>query len=153
MKTRSWASAVLALGGLGLMVMGIYFAFLRPPLLPEDLRYMGTSLAQIEDAFPGLLRWLPQVFRVLGGYMFATGLLTAYVAATAFREGRSSAAVVAAAAGLVSLGWMAVANFLIGSDFKWLLAAFLLPWVFALLLWLRAYSRGRSLPTLEENNL
>lgn len=73
----------MAAGGLLLMLMGVSLAFLRPPVLPEDLQYMGTSQAEVEAAVPGLLIWLSHVFGVLGGYMFATGLLTAYVAATA----------------------------------------------------------------------
>jgi len=29
--------------GIWLMVLGGYFMFVRPPLLPEDLRYLGSS--------------------------------------------------------------------------------------------------------------
>jgi hypothetical protein len=54
MKTQLFASGSLALGGVILMGMGLYFGFLRPPLLPEDLRYMGASLTQIQNAIPGL---------------------------------------------------------------------------------------------------
>ena len=42
---------VLALSGAILMVLGLYFVFLRPPLLPEDARFMGTSPAAIQAAF------------------------------------------------------------------------------------------------------
>lgn len=87
---------------------------------------MGGSLAQI--AAYGLLSWLSRVFGVLGGYMFATGVLTVYVAATGFRAGRPAATAIVAVSGLASIGWMAIANFLIDSDFKWLLFAFTLPW-------------------------
>ena len=132
MKTQFMASATLALGGVILIGMGLYFGFLRPPLLPEDLRYMGASLAQIQTTLPGLELWLVRVFRVLGGYMFATGLLTAYVAATGFRTGELGAVAVVSVAGLTSIGWMAITNFVIDSDFKWLLLAFTLPWVVAL---------------------
>jgi hypothetical protein len=41
---------------------------------------------------------------------------------------------VAALTGLTSIGWMVVVNFLIDSDFKWLLLAFSLPWVMAVAL-------------------
>ena len=34
--------------------MGCYFLLLRPPLLPEDARYMGTSLPALQAAVPGL---------------------------------------------------------------------------------------------------
>ncbi|HDZ74392.1 MAG TPA: hypothetical protein ENH55_16845 [Aurantimonas coralicida] len=107
MNERSIASASLVLAGMILMGMGAYFAFLRPSLLPEDPRFMGTTLAEIETAMPGLLAWLPHVFRVLGGFMFTTGLLTAYVAVTVFKAGQSAAAAVIAVAGLTSIGWMA----------------------------------------------
>jgi hypothetical protein len=134
MKIQLFASGALAFGGVILMGMGLYFGFLRPPLLPEDLRYIGASLAQIQTATPGLGPWLARVFGVLGGYMFAAGLLTVYVAATGFRTGRLGAIAVASVSGLASIGWMTVTNFVIGSDFKWLLFLFALPWVAALAL-------------------
>ncbi len=129
---RLFASRSLAVGGIILMGMGFYFGFLRPALLPEDARYVGESLAQIQNAVPGLGRWLARVFGVLGGLLFATGLLTLYVAATSFKAGRPGAIVVVAVSGLASIGWMAITNFLIDSDFKWLLLAFTLPWGVAL---------------------
>ena len=61
-KIALFASVALGLGGLILMVMEAYFAFLRPPLLPEDLKYMSSSSAQIQSAVPGLLPWLTHVF-------------------------------------------------------------------------------------------
>ena len=134
MKIQLFASGALAFGGVILMGMGLYFAILRPPLLPEDLRYMGASLTQIQTAMPGLATWLARVFGVLGGYMFATGLLTVYVAATGFRTGKLGAIAVVSVSGLASIGWMAITNFVIDSDFKWLLLAFTLPWVAALAL-------------------
>jgi hypothetical protein len=134
MSTQRIASAMLILGGVILMVMGFYFGFLRPPLLPEDLRFMGASRAQIQSTLPGLELWLGRVFGVLGGYMFATGLLTVYVAAAGFRTGKLGAIAVVSVSGLASIGWMAITNFVIDSDFKWLLLAFTLPWVAAMLL-------------------
>ena len=63
--------------------------------------------------------------------MFATGLLTAYLAAASFRNAKPLPTVVIAISGLASIGWMAVTNFLIDSDFKWLLLVFVLPWLVA----------------------
>lgn len=59
--------------------------------------------------------------------MFAAGLLTVYVAATGFKTGRVGAIAVVLVSGLASIGWMALTNFVIDSDFKWLLLAFALP--------------------------
>lgn len=95
---------------------------------------MGASLTQIQNAILGLQPWLARVFGVLGGYMFATGLLTVYVAVTSFRTGGLGAMAVVSVSGLASIGWMATTNFLIDSDFKWLLLVFALPWVVALVL-------------------
>ncbi len=133
MKTRLFASASLALGGFILVGLGLYFIFLRPPFLPEDLRYIGASLAQIQNTLPDLQIWLSRVFGVLGGYMIATGLLTIYISATSFRTGTPAAIIIVCVSGLASIGWMAITNFMIDSDFKWLLLAFSLPWVVALL--------------------
>ena len=133
--TRYPRSAVaLALGGAILMALGLYFAFLRPPLLPEDPRFMGSTLAQVQDALPGLSLWLRRVFWVMGGYIFTTGLLTVYLALTAFRSRARGAASVVAVSGLASIGLMVVVNFVIASDFKWLILSFALPWAVALVL-------------------
>ena len=134
MKLQSIATRALVLDGVILMGMGFYFAFLRPPLLPEDLRYISATISQIRTALPGLEPWLARVFDVLGGYMFATGLLTVYVAVSAFRTGRLGPLAVIAVSGFASIGWMAITNFVIDSDFKWILLAFALPWVMALVL-------------------
>ena len=48
MKVKPYSSAVLALCGLALIGVGAYFIFLRPALLPEDARYIGASLPQLE---------------------------------------------------------------------------------------------------------
>jgi len=78
----------------------------------------------------------------MGGYIFTSGLLTFYVAITTFRTRASGAVWIVAAAGLTSIGWMAVVNFIIGSDFRWLLFGFALLWGIALLLfWIEGRNR------------
>ena len=118
------------------MGLGLYFGFLRPPLLPEDLRYLNSSLAQIEKSVPAMTAWLRHVFWVVGGYMFATGVVTLYVARTTFRARARGAALVVTLAGTASVGVMAFVNFLIASDFKWPLLLLALVWVLALALYL-----------------
>ena len=78
----------------------------RPPLLPEDVRYMGLLPPEIDLIGPRLAGWLTQVFRVMGGYVFATGVLTIAIAATLFRERRLAAAVGILIAGAASIGLM-----------------------------------------------
>lgn len=127
MRTRTHA-VLLSLCGLILAGMGAYFIFLRPPLLPEDLRAIGATPEQLEGVAPGLSIWLRRVFWVMGGYIMSTGVLTLYVAT----QGRDRlAAGTATLAGLTSIGWMVVVNFVIDSDFKWLLLGFALLWAVA----------------------
>ena len=135
MTVRPYSATALALGGAILMMLGLYFVLLRPPLLPEDPRFMGTSLAQIQMSVPGLLIWLRRVFWVMGGYMFASGLLTFYVALTSFRDRVGGAVGVVAISGLSSIGLMAAVNLMIASDFKWLILSFVVPWVLAMALY------------------
>ena len=106
MDPGPYSSRVLALCGLILIGMGLYFVLLRPALLPEDTRYIGTSLERIRIASPALLDRLRQVFWVMGGYILTTGLLTLYVALTSFRTRAKGVSGIVALAGLASVGWM-----------------------------------------------
>ncbi|HEX9384691.1 MAG TPA: hypothetical protein VF918_00085 [Anaerolineales bacterium] len=143
MKTRHYSSSVLALSGIIMMGLGLYFIFLRPPFLPEDHRYIGTTLAEIQATMPGLLMWLRRVFWVMSGFMFTTGLLTTYLAITAFQRLTRNVRSVIALAGLTSIGWMTIVNFMINSDFKWLLLAFNIPWIASVFLSWRESSQAR----------
>ena len=128
MKGRAYAPVLLAACGIILIGLGAYFVFLRPPLLPEDTRAIGATAGQIAALAPGLSVWLRQVFWVMGGYMASTGVLTLYIALVAVRGRAAGAAGIATLAGFLSIGWMAVVNFMIDSDFKWLLLGFALLW-------------------------
>jgi hypothetical protein len=134
--TTSWrpSSIALALFGVTLLVMGAYFVFIRPPLLPEDLRFMGVSSPQADAAIPGLRSWLSHVFRVMGGHITAAGVLTITLALTSFREHRWAAATGVLVAGAASIGWMVIVNFMINSDYKWLLLAMSVLWASSLVL-------------------
>ena len=135
MRLYPYYPKVLALGGVILVGIGLYFIFLRPPLLAEDARYMDTTLAEIQVAAPGLTRWLQKVFWVMGGYIFTVGLLTIYIAFSSFQERTRVAFPIIAVAGLSSIGWMTGVNFIINSDFKWLLLMSALVWAAALILY------------------
>ncbi len=126
---------MLALAGFLLIGMGIYFVLLRPALLPEDLRYIKTTLPVMQDLAPGLSSWLQKVFWVMGGYIFTTGVLTIFISFTSFRSRLPGAFSIIALAGISSIGLMTVVNFMIGSDFKLILLAFTLPWIIALILY------------------
>jgi hypothetical protein len=128
--------------GIWLIGLGAYFVVLRPPLLPEDPRYIGSSLVAIQAALPGLARWLGRVFTVMGGFMAAAGVLTVFVALAAVPARTRATGWVLAAAGLLTVALMSATNFALDSDFKWVL---LVPAV----LWLAGLGRY-SLERLEE---
>ena len=115
--------------GIWLIGLGLYFMFLRPPLLPEDLRYMGASPGEIQSAMPGLEHWLRRVFTVMGGFMTGAGVLTIFVAMNASVVREKWTWIVLALAGLFTVGTMSLTNFQLNSDFKWLLLIPALLWV------------------------
>ncbi|WOP19735.1 hypothetical protein [Raineyella sp. LH-20] len=135
-RAQPFSAILLTAFGIVLVVIGMYFAAFRPSLLPEDARYVGASLSQIQAVAPAIATWLRQVFWVLGGYVIATGVLTVYVAQSGIRRRSPAAAVVTAIAGAASIGTMAVVNVLIDSDFKWPLLAIAGVWGVAELLYL-----------------
>lgn len=118
---RNVSNAIFVTCGIWLIGLGVYFALLRPSLLPEDLRYIGGSPAQIQSALPGLDRWLSHVFIVMGGFMTASGLLTTVVASTAASARPQGTGIVLLLAGLATVVTMSLTNFAIDSNFKWLL--------------------------------
>lgn len=133
-RTAPWrpSSTLLAVAGFIVVGVGVYFVALRPALLPEDIRFMQLSTAELSSIGPRLAPWLTNVFRVLGGYALATGLLTIALAATSFRARRPLAVAGTALGGVASVGLMAAVNFAIDSDFKWVLLGIALLWALSL---------------------
>ena len=134
-KLKPYSASCLTLGGFLLAGMGLYFIFLRPPLLPEDLQYMNTTLSVVQNNIFNLSTWLQKVFWVMGGYIFTTGLLTMYVAQTSFRTRTRGAFIIVAIAGITSIGSMTIVNFILQSDFRFVLLVFTIPWLLALILY------------------
>lgn len=128
------AAWLLTFCGISLVGIGGFFILARPPLLPEDARFMGSTTEEILASLPRLSSWLRHVFWVLGGYIATTGVLVLYVANTGIRSGNIGALAVLAVSGLTSLGWMSAVNFLIRSDFRWALLSLDLVWAIGLLL-------------------
>ena len=127
---RFWRFSTILLGvfGVALVCIGAFFMFLRPPLLPEDMRFVGLSLEQLQAGQPRMALWLERVFQVLGGYAIASGILTITIAVTSFSRHEWWALLGVLAAGVASIGWMVVVNFVIGSDFRWTLLAIAILW-------------------------
>ena len=101
---RSLSWIVLAAAGVAVTGIGSYFIFLRPPLLPEDLRFLALRASQLDIVGPRLELWLAHVFIVLGGYAVATGVLTITLAVTSFRAHSRGAAIGMSIGGAASIG-------------------------------------------------
>ena len=56
MNLKPFSSIAVSSAGLILAGMGGYFIFLRPPLLPEDMRYIGSVPENVKDNIPGLTK-------------------------------------------------------------------------------------------------
>ena len=128
------ASGMLAGCGLWLVALGLYFIFVRPPLLPEDTRFMGSSLAQVRAALPGLEPWLQRVFTVLGGFMAGTGVLTVFVARVAMPSRLPGTSWALGIGGALTVALMSTTNFSLNSDFRWVLLVPALFWLAGLVL-------------------
>lgn len=135
MKALKLSVLFLLIAGIILVGLGLYFIFIRPSLLSEDLSYMGSTFQNVTNNIPGLLNWLQKVFWVMGGYIFTTGLLTIFISLTSFRKQLPGTFTIVLLSGVSSIGLMSGVNFIIDSDFKWILLAFTLPWIIALTLY------------------
>ena len=126
---------MIAACGVWLVGLGLYFIALRPSLLPEDARFMGATLAQIQEAVPGLERWLQKVFMAMGGFIVSSGVLTVLVATTAMPARRNGTSWAIGISGGFSVALMSVVNFVLYSDFRWLLLVPVLLWLAGLVLY------------------
>lgn len=138
-----WQSSavLLLLFGMLASAIGIFFMLFRPALLPEDIKYMGLIPGELNRLGPPFQSWLERVFTVLGGFALGSGILTMGLAATTFRTRSTVAFVAAACGGASSIGLMVAVNFMIDSDFKWLLLACAGVWLASLVTYgLEAFS-------------
>ena len=126
--------------GLWLIALGLYFLFLRPALLPEDPAFIGSSLEAIRTAIPGLEPWLGHVFNVMAGFMIAVGVVTMFLAWRVVSRHEPGTFATLLVAGAASVAWMSATNFLLHSNFRWLLLLPALLWLAGLLCYLRESS-------------
>ena len=125
--------------GIWLIGLGGYFMLARPPLLPEDLRYLGSSAIQIEMHLPRLASWLQNVFTVMGGFMAGCGVLLILASVRAVPNRLQGTGIALGCAGLLTVVTMSWTNFVLDSDFKWLLLGPAVAWSIGLL----SYGAGK----------
>ncbi|WP_231972909.1 hypothetical protein [Variovorax sp. HW608] len=116
----------------------MYFIFVRPALLPEDLGYIGVDAQVLHAAAPRLADWLAKVFTVMGGFMTGAGVLIAYLGWKVMPLRTQGITAALALAGAATLVLMSAVNFALQSDFRWLLALPPIAWFVALGLYAHA---------------
>lgn len=67
-RRQVFSRGLIGLCGVWMVGLGAYFILVRPPLLPEDVRYIGLNPDDIERQLPGLKSWLGHVFTVMGDH-------------------------------------------------------------------------------------
>ena len=133
-STYRLGRGLLALWGTYQIGLGVYFLAVRPTLLPEDERAISSTLRDVLLAAPGFKTWINRVLSVLGGQALACGILLLSAVLVLRRRAASAWEIaVLATAGLPSVALMSVANFQIGSDFRWLLLAPVAVWAAAVI--------------------
>jgi hypothetical protein len=121
------ALVVLALSLLTIAV-GAYMAFLRPPLLPEDVLALGVDPDTLP---PSLMSWLSLVFATWGAFITALGVVL-FGVASALRDGRTRVLRWASALAIViAFGRFFWSNLVLHSDFLWFIALLFLLALFA----------------------
>jgi hypothetical protein len=125
-RLSSWWIAAC---GVWLIGLGLYFIAVRPPLLVEEMRFIGATAAQIQAALPGLEGWLKRVFAVMGGFMAGAGVLTVFVATVAMPSRFRGTSWAIAVAGTLTVALMSAINFSLRSDFGWLLLVSAMVWL------------------------
>jgi hypothetical protein len=113
LTTRALPAAVFALALLTIGV-GLYVAFFRPPLLPEDLRALGVNAKSLPAS---LLAWLSVVFATWGAFIAAFGVLLLGIARTLSGARTDVLRWATAFAILIAFGRFLWSNLVLRSDF------------------------------------
>ena len=115
--------------GVRLVALGLYFIVVRPPLSPEDSRFMGATVAQIHAAVPGVDGWLRKVCTVMGRFMAGAGVLTVLVTTIAMPSRLKGTSWAIAMSGVLTVALMGITNFALVSVFRCLLLVPALVWL------------------------
>jgi len=130
---RGTAELLIASCGVWQIGLGLYFIFLRPTLLPEDIRYMSADLQALQAVAPLLADWLSKVYTVMGGFMAGAGVVIAYFGWKVMPLRPRGTVAVLVGTGALTLGLMSAVNFALHSDFRWLLVLPPIGWVAAVI--------------------
>ena len=138
--------------GIWLIGLGGYFVFVRSPLLPEDLRFIGSTATQVEALLPQLASWLRNVFTVMGGFIAGCGVLVLFVSVRVMPQCAPGTGIALGVTGLLTVATMSWINFALDSDFKWLLLVPALVWLLGLVTYATGCRTARALAASAQTN-
>lgn len=148
-----FAKSIFFVCGIWLIGLGGYFMFARPALLPEDLRYLGLSAIQVETFLPHLASWLRNVFTVMGGFMAGCGVLIIFVSMRAVKQCVAGTGTALGLVGLLTVATMSWTNFVLDSDFKWLLLVPAVAWLLGLVSYVVGKRPEHAVITVPQTNV
>ena len=114
-QDRIGTSLLMSLGILT-VGMGVYFAFFRPAMLPEDIRFTGVQPQLLQ---PRMAEWLGVVFRTWGAFMLGFGILLMALAFYLFTKRPIFLRTGVVASILVAFTRLLVSNVVLRSDYLW----------------------------------
>lgn len=94
-------------------------------------------MREIGTAVPGIVHWLRLVFTVMGGFIMGAGTLVIALMIKDSKRRRMLTLAALALTGISTVGTMGATNFLLSSDFKWVLLVPFLLWLVGLVLYAR----------------
>jgi hypothetical protein len=108
------ASVLVLIVGVLTLGIAIYFLFVRPPMLPEDVRFTGVSESELPPPFAA---WLTIVFRTWGGFVAGLGIMLIAIGAYLLVPRRRMLQGGIALAIVVAFGRFLLSNIELRSDF------------------------------------
>ncbi len=116
MRADRVAGLLLLILGMLTVSTGGYFLFVRPAMLPEDIRITGVEPNLLPVA---MLDWLRIVFQTLGGFVAAFGILIASIGVHVMARRGGVLEWGVALALLVAFGRFLASNIILRSDYLW----------------------------------
>jgi hypothetical protein len=114
MKLHRAGALLLVVLGVLTLGTGLHFLFVRPPMLPEDVRFTGIEPRLLS---PRMLEWLRVVFRTWGGFLAGFGVLLASVGAHLLTRRPAPLYIGTALAVSVAFGGFLASNIQLQSDY------------------------------------
>lgn len=114
MKPDGIAGLLLLALGVLTLGMGLYFLFVRPAMLPEDVFFTGMEPSLLK---PKMLEWLGIVFRTWGGFLVSFGILVLSMGAYMLTAAPASLRIGVALALPVAFGQFLASNIRLHSDY------------------------------------